>query len=137
MTKFTLGIPELHRSIIGFDRLFEQAERRLQNLTSYPPHNIVKLSENEYDIEFAVAGFSRDELTIELQDGYLTLSGEHKLNENKQYVHQGIANRQFKKQLQLGEHMEVVGARLENGILMVHIEHQLPQAKKPKQIEIN
>lgn len=137
MTKFTLGVPELHRSIIGFDRLFEQAERRLQNLTSYPPHNIVKLSENEYEIEFAVAGFSRDELTIELLDGYLTLSGEHKLPETRQYVHQGIAYRQFKKQLQLGEHMEVVGARLENGILMVHIEHQLPLAKQAKKVEIN
>lgn len=137
MTKITLGLPELHRSVIGFDRLFEQAERRLQNLTSYPPHNIVKLSESEYDIEFAVAGFSRDELVIELQEGYLTLSGEHKLSEHKQYVHQGIANRQFKKQLQLGEHMEVVGARLENGILVVHIEHQLPETKRAKQIEIN
>lgn len=137
MTKFTLGLPELHRSVIGFDRLFEQAERRLQNLTSYPPHNIVKLSESEYDIEFAVAGFSRDELTIELQDGYLTLSGEHKLSVDRQYVYQGIANRQFKKQLQLGEYIEVVGARLENGILMVHVEHQLPQAKKAKQIEIS
>lgn len=137
MTKFTLGVPELHRSVIGFDRLFEQAERRLQNLTSYPPHNIVKLSESEYDIEFAVAGFSRDELKIELQDGNLTLTGEHSLNETKQYIHQGIANRHFKKQLQLGEHMEVVGARLENGILVVHIEHELPQAKKAKQIEIN
>lgn len=137
MTKFTLGLPELHRSVIGFDRLFEQAERRLQNLTSYPPHNIVKLSESEYDIEFAVAGFSRDELTIELQDGYLTVSGEHKINVDRQYVYQGIANRQFKKQLQLGEYIEVVGARLENGILMVHVEHQLPQAKKAKQVEIS
>jgi molecular chaperone IbpA len=137
MTKFSLSIPELNRHVIGFDRLFEQAERRLQNLTQYPPHNIVKVSEDQYDIEFAVAGFSRDELTAELQDGVLTVVGEHKLSQDRHYVHQGIASRSFKKALQLGEHMEIIGARLENGILVVHVEHQLPDAKKPKQIEIN
>lgn len=137
MTKFSLSVPELHRSIIGFDRLFEQAERRLQNLTQYPPHNIVKESEDQYDIEFAVAGFYRDELRVELQDGVLTVCGEHKVEQPRQYVHQGIASRAFKKSLQLGEHMEIIGARLENGILVVHVEHQLPETKKPKQIEIN
>ncbi len=137
MTKFSLSIPELHRSVIGFDRLFEQAERRLQNLTQYPPHNIVKVSESDYEIEFAVAGFNRDELTVELHEGVLTVLGEHKLNQDRHYIHQGIANRHFKKSLQLGEYMEIVGAQLENGILVVHVEHQLPDAKKPKQIEIS
>jgi molecular chaperone IbpA len=137
MTKFSLSIPELHRSVIGFDRLFEQAERRLQNLTQYPPHNIVKVSESDYEIEFAVAGFQRDELSVELHEGVLTATGEHKLNQDRHYIHQGIANRHFKKSLQLGEYMEIVGAQLENGILVVHVEHQLPDAKKPKQIEIS
>lgn len=137
MTKFSLSIPELHRSIVGFDRLFEQAERRLHGLTQYPPHNIVKVSESEYELEFAVAGFSRDELRVELHEGVLTLIGEHTLPQDRQYIHQGIANRHFKKQLQLGEHMEIVGAQLENGILVVYVEHQLPDSKKPKQIEIS
>lgn len=137
MTKFSLSIPELHRSVIGFDRLFEQAERRLQNLTQYPPHNIVKVSESNYELEFAVAGFQRDELSVELHEGVLTVTGEHKLNQDRHYIHQGIANRHFKKSLQLGEYMEIVGAQLENGILVVHVEHQLPDAKKPKQIEIS
>lgn len=136
MTKFSLSIPELHKSIIGFDKLFEQAERKLQ-FTQYPPHNIVKVSESEYEIEFAVAGFSRDELTVELHEGVLSVCGEHKLSQDRHYIYQGIANRHFKKSLQLGEYMEIVGARLENGILVVHVEHQLPDAKKPKQIEIS
>lgn len=140
MTKFSLSIPELHRSIVGFDRLFEQAERRLQSLTQYPPHNIVKVSESDYEIEFAVAGFQRDELTVELHEGVLTVTGEHNKHnvpQDRHYIHQGIANRHFKKSLQLGEYMEIVGAQLENGILVVHVEHQLPENKKPKQIEIS
>lgn len=138
MTKFSMSIPELHRSVIGFDRLFEQAERRLQNLASYPPHNIVKVGHDEYEIEFAVAGFSRDELKIELQDGILMITGEHSdVSGNREYVYQGIANRHFKKSLQLGEYMEVKGAELNNGVLVVQVEHLLPKAKQPKNIEIS
>lgn len=137
MTKFSLSIPELHRSVIGFDRLFEQAERRLQNLTSYPPHNIIKIADNEYQIEFAVAGFAKQDLKVELQDGVLVVSGEQKDHASREYVYQGIATRQFKKVLQLGEYMEVVGAELDNGILVVSVEHKLPLTKQPKQVEIS
>ena len=138
MTKFSLSIPELHKSIIGFDRLFEQAERRLTGLASYPPHNIVKVDEQHYDIEFAVAGFYKDELELELQDGVLTLRGKQEPDITKHYVYQGIASRNFQKQLTLGEYMQIKTARLfENGMLVVRVEHQLPEVKKSKLIEIN
>ena len=138
MTKFSLSIPELQKSIIGFDRLFEQAERRLTSLATYPPHNIVKVDDEHYDIEFAVAGFYKDELELELQDGVLTLRGKQEQDTTKQYVYQGIASRSFQKQLTLGEHMQIKTAKLfENGVLVVRVEHQLPEIKKPKLIEIN
>ena len=138
MTKF--GIQELNRSLIGFDRLFQQAEAKLQNITSYPPHNVIKLDEcgDNYALEFAVAGFKREDVTLEVVDQTLVVRGNREQDmTGVTYIHHGLAKRSFVKQIALSEYMEVAGAKMEHGILVVHLERKVPEAKKPKQIEIN
>lgn len=138
MTKF--GIQELNRSLVGFDRLFQQAEARLQNITSYPPHNVIKLDEagDNYVLEFAVAGFKRDDITLEVVDQTLIVRGQREQDmTGVTYIHHGLAKRSFVKQIALSDYVEVAAAKLENGILAVHLERRVPEAKKPKQIEIS
>lgn len=138
MTKF--GIQELNRSLIGFDRLFQQAEAKLQNIASYPPHNVIKLDEagDKYTLEFAVAGFKREDVTLEVVDNTLVVRGQREVDTaSVTYIHHGLAKRSFVKQIALSEYVEVAGAKMEDGILAVHLERKVPEAKKPKQIEIS
>lgn len=135
MTKF--GLQDLNRTLLGFDKLFQEAEARISNLNSYPPHNIIKLSDSRYLLEFAVAGFKRADLSIEIANGTLTIRGTKEDGPQCDYIYQGLAKRSFVKQIALSDYMEVTNAYLENGILVVQVERRLPEAMRPKQIEIN
>ena len=107
---------------------------------SYPPYNIERSDENHYRITIAVAGFAEKDLSVELHDGVLTISGKREegdKSEGKNVLYQGIAGRAFERRFQLAEHVEVRAAKLENGLLHVELEQIVPEEKKPRRISIN
>jgi len=130
----------LARALVGFDRMFDDMERRFANQinNNYPPHNIIKTGDNDYLIQVAVAGFSKTEITVELEDNHLTIKGESQTTEYhpEQYLHRGLASRDFTKVFPLAEHIEVKGAQIENGILTVMLERIVPEELKPRVIEV-
>ncbi len=125
---------------VGFDRLFNAFENlALEKVpaNTFPPHNIVKVGENKYLVELAVAGFSQDEIDIEVSDGTLTIAGKKvDKNEKRSYLHQGIATRSFRKTVQIADTVRVNGAFLVDGILTVELENVIPEEKLPKKIPI-
>lgn len=134
----TLDLTPLYRSAIGFDRLaslFDEAAR--VDTPAYPPYNIELVDENKYCITMAVAGFSENELEVEVEGDSLKVSGrKEKDEEAKKYLHQGIAARNFERRFNLADHVEVRGARVENGLLHIDLERVIPEAMKPRKIEI-
>jgi len=143
MTQFTLhtlDLPALHRHAIGFDNLFDQLNRTFANSKAdgnYPPHNVVKLDDTHYVIEVAVAGFSQDEIDVELKENVLTVRGEQtKKDAEVEYLHKGISARNFVRTFPLAEHIEVRGATVKNGILAIALEQVIPEEEKAKKIAI-
>ena len=139
LTKFDLT--PYTRASVGFDRLFDVLDRQFTNSvsTTYPPYNIVKEGENGYKIEVAVAGFREDELDITVKDYVLTVTGEQKREENAEaptYLHKGISARSFTRSFTLGDHIEVKGAVVQNGLLVIDLERHVPEEEKPKKIAI-
>jgi len=133
----SFDISNLPRFAIGFDRMFEELARTQEKLnnTNYPPYNIVRLAETEYAIEVAVAGFEEEELDVELVDGELIIKGETKSNTAENignYLHHGIAARNFVRTFALPDDAEVKGATVKNGILTVTVEVFIPQSSKKK-----
>ena len=129
----------LYRSTVGFDRLAQTlGEASQYDTPAYPPYNIERLSEDDYRITMAVAGFSRDDIEIEVKENSLRISGAQKgeLDTEREYLHQGIAARSFERQFQLAEHMVVVGAEMENGLLHITLKREIPEAMKPRTIPI-
>lgn len=130
----------LYRSTVGFDRLANLLETVTQfdpSTPSYPPYNIEQLAENDYRISMAVAGFGDKDLTVEVKEGVLTITGKKAGEEPKtHYLYQGIAGRSFERRFQLADHMEVRGARLEHGLLHVDIVRVIPEEKKARKIAI-
>ena len=130
----------LYRSTIGFDRLGSLLDTlgSFENeAPSYPPYNIERVSENAYRISMAVAGFSDGDLDIEVKENTLTIRGDkHVEQENSTFLHRGIAARSFERRFQLAEYVVVKGASLENGLLHVDLVRELPEAMKPRTIEI-
>lgn len=130
----------LYRSSIGFDRManiLDSLASTDQNQPSYPPYNIELTGEDEYRISMAVAGFADAELTIQVEDNKLTVSGKkEEPSEEKSYLHQGIAARNFERRFQLADHVRVENAHLENGLLHVDLRREVPEAMKPRTIEI-
>ena len=133
----------LYRSTVGFDRLFNALDSFTGPDTAastYPPYNIERLDENEYRITMAVAGFSEDDINIEIKENGLTISGskvEDETSEDRVFLHQGIAARAFERKFQLADHVEVTGASLEHGLLHVSLKRELPETLKPRTIPIN
>lgn len=131
----------LYRTTVGFDRLARMLDSVNGFETSgggYPPYNIERLGENEYRITMAVAGFGESDLSIEVKEGTLTIAGNKQTaEEGKEYLHQGIAGRNFERRFQLADHVEVAGARLENGLLHVELKREIPEAMKPRTIPIS
>jgi molecular chaperone IbpA len=135
-----LDLSPLFRSTVGFDRLdklFDTAFREAARDLSYPPYNIVKKGENQYRVSMAVAGFGEDDLEIVAHENVLTVKGQIQEQEKEvQYLHRGIAQRAFEHRFQLADHVKVVGAKLTNGLLDIELERQVPEALKPRKIEI-
>ena len=131
----------LYRSTIGFDRLaslLDQVGGVDVEPTAYPPYNIERLSENDYRITMAIAGFSKDDVTIEIKESTLSVRGEKKAeaNSERQILHRGIAGRAFERRFQLADHVQVVTADLQDGLLHIELKRELPEAKKPRVIQI-
>ncbi len=128
----------LNRSSIGFDRLFDILENATQyeQGENYPPYNIEKTGEDAYRITLAVAGFGPDELSITSQPNQLIVAGKRTKTSNGQYLYQGIAGRAFQRQFNLADHVKVAGASLNNGMLSIDLVREVPEAMKPRRIEI-
>jgi len=130
----------LFRSTVGFDRLpsLLEAVSRLDEATlGYPPYNIEKLDEESYRITMAVAGFTEGDLEIEQRENTLTVSGRQAQDDGgKTYLHRGIAGRAFQRSFQIADHVKVTGAQLQNGLLNIDLVRELPEAMKPRQIQI-
>ncbi len=129
----------LFRSTVGFDRvldLLDQASRG-QSMTNWPPYNIEKTGEDQYRITMAVAGFSPDEIELVQQENVLLVTGQkHPDPEGVQVLHRGIATRAFKQTFNLADHVKVTGAAMDNGLLTVELKREVPEALKPRRIEI-
>ena len=123
-------------SFVGFDHLFNELEHVTRHAQDhYPPHNILKTGDTDYLIELAVAGFSRDELNIEVKDRTLTVTGEHQ-SKGREYIHRGISTKKFKRTFRLSEHVKVNGADLVDGILSVILKYEIPEEMRPRKITI-
>jgi len=130
------ALAHLSRALIGFDRIFNEVENRTQT-TNYPPFNIIKHSDSNFEIELAVAGFNKDELTVEIDQDQLIIRGQKAYSESEpEYLHRGLAARDFEKSWTLADHMEVDEVELTNGILSVKITRMIPEALKPRLIAI-
>ena len=138
----TFDLAPLYRSTVGFDRLFSLLDQvgGLDTPTStYPPYNIERTDENAYRITVAVAGFTEQDLSIEVKESALTIRGEKQVKDGQkdgEVLYQGIAARTFERRFQLADHVLVTGASLENGLLHVDLKREIPEAKKPRQIPI-
>jgi len=132
----------LYRSFIGFDHLaglIDQASRA-DKQSSYPPYNIELLAEDQYRISMAIAGFAEQELEIESKQNTLVVTGTKAVDKdktNRKFLHQGIAERNFERKFQLGDHVKVIGAFMENGLLHIDLQREIPEALKPRKIAIN
>jgi molecular chaperone IbpA len=123
------------RSTVGFDRLLNLLETASEQ--GYPPFNIERSDENNYRVTVAVAGFAESDLSVDVKDRVLTITGKKEEVAKADFLHQGIAGRAFERSFQLAEHVEVKAARLENGLLHVDLERIVPEEKKPRRITIN
>lgn len=130
----------LSRALIGFDRIFDDMERRFANQISsnYPPFNIAKMADNLYDITIAVTGFEKEEITVTVEANELTVRGERKVEDapEPEYLHRGLALRDFERTFTLAEHMKVRKAEIKNGILLVQVEREIPEEMKPRVIDV-
>lgn len=138
MTRFTALYPQF----VGFDNIFNELERLVDGTTptrntSFPPHNIIKVDDNKYVVEMAVAGFGQDEVDVEIQDGILIVKGEKKDQAEVDYLYRGIATRSFTKSIRLSDTIEVRGAQFKDGILKIGLENVIPEHKKPRKIEFS
>lgn len=129
----------LNRALIGFDQLFDNVERRFANQVqnNYPPYNVIKHDDNTFEIEVAVAGFNKEDITVQVDQDQLIIKGQKPQAETEvQYMHRGLAARDFERTWTLADHMEVGDAELTNGILSVKLTRIVPEALKPRLIAI-
>ena len=140
MTRLTtLDLPSIHRATVGFDRLFNELDRQFANSPSqgYPPYNIAQINDDEYMITLAVAGFGMDNLEITKDGNILSIEGTSpKGGEEVNYLHKGIAGRNFSRSFTLADHVEVEGAGLDLGMLNIHLKREVPEELQPKKIKI-
>ena len=138
----TFDLSPLYRTAIGFDRMADMLSNAQRvDSNGYPPYNIESLGEDHYRITMAVAGFSRDELDIVSEQNTLSVSGSkaeavEDNDDDREFLYRGIANRSFERRFQLADHVKVAGADLENGLLHVELQRELPERMKPRKIEI-
>ncbi len=134
----TIDLSPLYRSVVGFDRLADLLDSATtEAATGYPPYNIERTGENAYRIEIAVAGFKSEDLNIEVKENLLTVQGRKAANdETKRYLHRGLAERNFERRFQLADYVVVSDAHLADGLLSISLKRELPEALKPRRIEI-
>jgi molecular chaperone IbpA len=135
----TTALNQLNKALIGFDRMFHTVENRFQSGINYPPYNVIKNSENSYQIEIAVAGFTIDDIDVEVDQNELIIRGQRTQEEeatDREYLHRGLAYREFQKNFTLAEHMQVGEAVIQDGILTISVTRVLPEALKPRKIQV-
>lgn len=134
----TVDLSPLYRSVVGFDRLADLLDSAsTEAATGYPPYNIERTAENAYRIEIAVAGFKAEDLNIEVKENLLTVQGRKVANdEARRYLHRGLAERNFERRFQLADYVVVEDAQLANGLLSISLKRELPEALKPRRIQI-
>jgi molecular chaperone IbpA len=137
----TLDFSPLFRTGIGFDRVFDVLETasRIQPMDNWPPYDIIRVGEDAYRIVMAVAGFDREELTLTDRPNLLVVSGakrEADIDPDTQYLHKGIAERTFERRFELADHVKVANASLEKGLLTIELRREIPEALKPRRIDI-
>ncbi len=136
----TFDFAPMHRASIGFDQIADMMDRVMSNDVSantYPPYNIEKTSDDDYRISIAVAGFSDADLSVEVKDGALFVSARKGEDTTERtYLHRGIATRAFERRFHLADHVRVTGASHEDGMLHIELTREVPEALKPRQIEI-
>ncbi|MGU5758306.1 Hsp20 family protein [Aeromonas caviae] len=134
----SIDFSPLYRSAIGFDRLATLIESAASNGNAgYPPYNIEQLGDSDYRISMAVAGFIQEELELSFQENLLTVKGSKQADTERNYLYQGIAERGFERRFQLADYVRVKGADLKNGLLHIDLVREVPEAMKPRKIEIN
>ena len=134
----SIDFSPLYRSAIGFDRLANLIESAASNGNAgYPPYNIEQLGDNDYRISMAVAGFTQEELELSFQENLLTVKGNKQADTERHYLYQGIAERGFERRFQLADYVRVKGADLKNGLLHIDLAREVPEAMKPRKIEIH
>ena len=128
----------LFRSSVGFDRVFDLLENatRVQALDNWPPYNIEKAGEDQYRITMAVAGFSPDELELTAQPNLLVVGGRKQGEDGARYLHRGVATRSFVRRFELADHVRVTGASLADGLLTIELAREVPEAMRPRRIEV-
>jgi len=142
LTLRSADIPAFHKFGIGFDNMFDELLRvnAQQSNNNYPPYNIVQINEDEFMISIAVAGFGHDNLTVTKEKNFLIIDGAHStdtVNTNTiNYLHRGISERNFRREFQLADHVEITNAHLELGILNLYLKREVPEAQKPRNIQI-
>lgn len=136
----TLDLPSIHRFGIGFDSMLDDLARLASaNASNYPPYNLVKTDENSFAIELAVAGFKEGEIDVTVEKNVLTIKGSKKdsIPDNFEYLHRGISQRNFERTFPLAEHIEVKGALVRDGMLIIDLLRIVPESDKPKSIAIS
>lgn len=128
----------LFRSTVGFDRVFDLLDNasRVSTFDNWPPYDIAKTGDDQYRVTLAVAGFGDSELSVTQERNLLLVSGEKAGAEDIQYLHRGIAGRSFQRRFELADHVRVVGANLANGLLTIDLKREIPEAMKPRRIDI-
>src|SRR5690554_3498375 len=130
---------DFRRSVIGFDHLVDSLRTSISSFDSYPPCNVEKYDNYSYTITFALAGFKKSDIEIVKEGNWLTISGKSETNKDEtetKYLYRGIANRAFTRKIQLAENIEVKGAKMNDGLLQIHLERVVPEAEKPQIVEI-
>jgi molecular chaperone IbpA len=141
MTQLTrFDTTALNRALVGFDKIFDDMERRFANSVSnnYPPYNIARLQENLYEIELAVTGFAKDEVSVTVEADKLVIVGQRTKNDDAtaEFLHRGLAFRDFERTFTLADHMKILSAEIKNGVLTIRIEREIPEEMKPRVIDI-
>ena len=137
MTKLEIGKSIFPRSaFIGFDHMLQELDYATKHANDhYPPHNIIKTGNEEYLIELAIAGFTKDEINVEVKDRTLTVTGEH-VSKGREFIHRGISTKKFKRTFRLSEHVNVLGADIQDGILAIELKYVIPEEMRPRKITI-
>ncbi len=135
----TIDFSPLYRSVVGFDRLAALLDAAAAGESSgYPPYNIETVGEDAYRIEIAVAGFKPDELNLEVKENVLTVQGRKAANDDsRRFLHRGLAERNFERRFQLADYVVVTDANLQDGLLSISLKREVPEAKKPRRIEVS